>query len=144
MGTQRRTFVAAMAVVALSLSACTGAGKPPSTINADLTEFKVVLSSAQAAAGTVTFTITNRGTVTHEFVVLKTDLATEKLQTTGDGEVDEESAELAGIDEIEDIAAGARASLKVDLEPGRYVLICNLAGHYGGGMRTAFEVIGTS
>jgi DNA-binding NarL/FixJ family response regulator len=35
---------------------------------------------------------------------------------------------------------GKTAQLKVRLEAGRYVLLCNLSGHYAGGMRVALRV----
>jgi uncharacterized cupredoxin-like copper-binding protein len=131
---------AAAAAAALAFVGCSGSSAPPNAISADLTEFKVSTTSVRAASGTVTFTIKNAGTIVHEFVVVKSDLATDKLPTTADGKVDEESAELAGVDEVEDIAAGATATLKVDLAVGKYILICNLPGHYVGGMRASLEV----
>lgn len=47
---------------------------------------------------------------------------------------------MTHIDEIEDIGAGESKQLTVKLDPGKYVLIWNLPGHYGLGMRTGFEV----
>jgi uncharacterized cupredoxin-like copper-binding protein len=138
-----RACAAAIGAAAL-LASCSGSTPPPSSVSAKLSEFKVDLSSATGAAGEVTFNITNSGTVTHEFVVIKSDLASDKLPATAEGKVDEESTELTGVDEVEDIAAGSTATLKVDLEPGHYVLICNLPGHYTGGMRSSFEVAAKS
>ena len=130
--------VTAMAV--LVAAGCQASSPPPKDVSASLKEFAVNLSSAKAAPGSVTFTIKNDGTITHEFVVLKSDLASDKLPSTADGKVDEESSELAGVDEIEDIEAGSTKTLTVDLAAGHYVLICNLPGHYSGGMRASLEV----
>jgi uncharacterized cupredoxin-like copper-binding protein len=135
---------AVVVATVLSVAACAGSTPPPSALSANLSEFKVGMTSAKAAAGTVTFTIKNTGAVMHEFVVIKSDLATDKLPATAEGKVDEASTELSGIDEVEDIAPGATATLKVDLAVGRYVLICNIPGHYTGGMRTALEVAAAS
>ena len=78
----------------LAAAGCSAAATPPAAVNATLTELQVATSSDKAASGSVTFTIKNDGTVVHEFVVLKTDLASDKLPTTADGTVDEESGEL--------------------------------------------------
>ena len=53
------------------------------------------------------------------------------------------------IDEIEPFSAGSKASIVVDLPPGKYALICNIAeiedgeleSHYQLGMYMDFEVV---
>jgi uncharacterized cupredoxin-like copper-binding protein len=118
--------------------ASVGAG---TSVTAALTEFKIELSATTAPAGPVTFALTNSGTVVHEFVVFKTDLAADKLPLAADGAtVDEEGAgpSMTLVDEVEDIAVGATASLAVDLPAAHYVVICNVATHYTGGMRAEF------
>jgi uncharacterized cupredoxin-like copper-binding protein len=52
----------------------------------------------------------------------------------------EEGGELEPVDEIEDIGDGDDPDLTVDLQPGSYVIICNVELHYKQGMRTAFTV----
>jgi uncharacterized cupredoxin-like copper-binding protein len=111
------------------------------SVTAKLTEFKIELGATSAPAGPVTFELTNGGTVVHEFVVFKTDLAADKLPLAADGAtVDEEGAgaSLTLVDEVEDIAVGATASLAVDLPAGHYVAICNVPAHYTSGMHTEF------
>jgi uncharacterized cupredoxin-like copper-binding protein len=94
----------------------------------------------------VTFDIQNNGPSVHEFVVLKTDLAPDQLPTTQEDGVtiaDEEAPGIEPIDEVEDIAPGASSDLKVNLQPGNYMLIRNISsdgGHYVQGMHTAFTV----
>jgi len=39
-----------------------------------------------------------------------------------------------------DIAAGERKSVSFKMDPGHYALICNLPGHYAGGMWADFTV----
>jgi uncharacterized cupredoxin-like copper-binding protein len=41
---------------------------------------------------------------------------------------------------VASIAAGKSAAVTLDLTPGKYVFICNVAGHYQLGMHTAFTV----
>lgn len=136
---------AAVMGVALVAAACSSvAAAPPKSVTATQSEFKIDLGSAKAATGSVTFAIKNSGTIVHEFVVMKSDLAPDKLPTTAEGKVDEASTELTHVDEVENIAAGAPAELTVDLAPGKYVLICNLPGHYAGGMHAGLEVVAAS
>lgn len=131
----------------VSLAACGGGG---TTVAVTLQEFAVLPAQDSAPAGSITFDVENKGPEdTHEFVVIKTDLAPDALPTAEDGSVDETGE---GIDEvigeIEDIAPGSKETLKVDLEAGSYVLICNVVEeegadtlvHYALGMRTGFTV----
>jgi uncharacterized cupredoxin-like copper-binding protein len=139
--------------VVLIAGACTSTGSssapasvaaPPSsaaggTITAKESEFKIDLSATSAPAGSVTFQITNGGTVVHEFVVMKTDLAADKLPVDASaGTVSEDTAGLTVVDEVEDLAVGASAPLTVDLPAGHYVIICNVPAHYAGGMHADF------
>jgi uncharacterized cupredoxin-like copper-binding protein len=104
-----------------------------------LTEFKIALGAASAPPGPVTFQLTNGGTIVHEFVIFKTDLASDKLPMLADGSaVDEEGGGLTVVDEVEDIAVAATPSLAVDLPAGRYLLLCNVAAHYKSGMVAEF------
>ena len=72
-------------------------------------------------------------------VVFQTDLAADDLPVDESGDV-AESDEFAPVDEIEDIAVDATPELVVDLDAGRYVLICNVPAHYRQGMSTPFTV----
>ena len=135
----RAAAVAGLVTSSLLAGCSASAAPPPSSISADLSEFKVTLDSNRAQAGKVSFAVRNGGTIVHEFVVLKTDLATDKLATK-DGELDEDSPDVARVDEVEDVTPGSTKTLTVTLEPGSYVLICNLPGHFLGGMRATLEV----
>jgi uncharacterized cupredoxin-like copper-binding protein len=105
------------------------------------TEFSISLSQSYATAGKVTFNVKNDGTMTHEFVVIKTDLPDGALPVdTGKSEVDESADGLKVVDEKEDIAPGSSVTLATDLAAGNYVLICNVAGHYQLGMHAGFTV----
>ncbi len=135
--------LAAGFALALVASACGGGAN---SVDATLSNFKIDLDSSSAKSGEVTFKITNNGPSVHEFVVVKTDLAPDQLPTTqedGVTIVDEEGEGIEPVDEVEDIANGASAELKVNLQAGNYVLVCNRSedgGHYTQGMVTAFTV----
>ncbi len=113
------------------------AGDGTTTVDATVKDFDISLSDNTVPAGQVEFDVQNEGPSTHEFVVLKTDKAPDELPTA-DGDVDEE--QVTAVDEIEDIESDSSPNLSVDLEPGHYVVICNLPGHYKQGMRAEFTV----
>ena len=52
--------------------------------------------------------------------------------------VDEDAAGALG--EVEEIEPGVSGSLTLRLEPGQYILFCNIAGHYPMGMWTILTV----
>ena len=114
-------------------------GSPETTIQVTEREYQVALADASAQEGSVTFKVKNEGEMTHEFIVVKTDLKADQLPQK-EGVVDEDSSQLKVVDEIEDVAAGKTESLTADMSPGHYVLLCNISGHYQLGMHTDFEV----
>ncbi|HET7483652.1 MAG TPA: cupredoxin domain-containing protein [Actinomycetota bacterium] len=156
----RRGFVLIVLLSAgLILSACgggnddegssgSGDSEGNGSIDATVQEWAVIPSVASTSSGEVTINISNKGTETHEFVVLKTDLDLLDLPTAKDGSLDEEGEGVEGVDEVEDIPAGETAELTVDLEPGNYVFACNIVekedgetvSHFANGMKTSFTV----
>jgi uncharacterized cupredoxin-like copper-binding protein len=158
---QRYSISGALIGIATILVACSTAGSPQATatssatesavaspsaaageVNVTLQEFSVIPDVDTVAAGSVTFHITNDGPKeVHEFVVIRTDLAPDALPTGDDGAVDEKGAGMEAVDEVEDLGVGDSQDLKVHLEAGSYVLICNIVdaggAHYAMGMRAA-------
>lgn len=129
------------------LAACSAA--PSKDIKATLEEWKITLNPTTGAAGEVTFTINNQGEKDHEFVVVKTDLASDALPTIAEGDeagtVDEEGAGIEAAGEMEDILAGTDDNvLTLTLTAGHYVIFCNVHDedlvHYQKGMHTEFTV----
>lgn len=133
--------VVVLALLSLGVAGCSDDDDDAAggEVDVTLSNFKVVVEPASVPAGPVTFTVTNEGPSVHELVVFKTDIDPAELPTNANGAV-EEGEELDPVDEIEGIANGAESSLELDLEAGSYVLVCNIPGHYRGGMRTAFTV----
>ena len=95
-------------------------------------EFSVAVAP-QGTAGKIDFVVRNAGALDHEFVVVRTDEAAPDLGT-------DEADEAGAVDEIQDLPAGATKLLSVTLPAGHYVLLCNLPGHYVGGMYADFTV----
>ena len=146
-------LVGALAVLALVAAACgdddeegdADGGAEASVVNVSLIEWSVVPDANSVPAGSVTFNVTNDHINNHEFVVIRTDLAPDALPVV-EHKVDEEQVEVIG--RIAEFAPGATQSATFDVEPGNYVLICNLEElgqfdavfHYELGEWTAFEV----
>ena len=110
-------------------------------MNVLLEDFKVRQDAAVVPAGTVSFHILNQGPTTHEFIVVRTDRAPDKLPLQRDGlTVDEEGPGVELLDEAEGLDIDDRQTMVLDLAAGHYVLYCNLEGHYLGGMYAALTV----
>ncbi len=94
----------------------------------------------QAKAGVVTFKVTNNSKDTiHEMIVMQLDKAGDALPyIAAENRVDEDKSGDKG--EVSELDPGKSGSLTVDLKPGKYLLICNVPGHYASGMWTEFTV----
>jgi uncharacterized cupredoxin-like copper-binding protein len=97
-------------------------------------EFKVTPSVKSVNAGSVTFKIKNRGALDHTFAIVKTALPAGKLPVKGD------RVSLKPIKDVGPFKPGKGTNLTLKLKPGKYVLYCNIKGHYAAGQRIAFTV----
>jgi uncharacterized cupredoxin-like copper-binding protein len=104
---------------------------------AELADNKITVNVPSVKAGTTKIGVRNVGTMEHSFVVLKTDLPPDKLPVDG---ASAKAREDGKVGEIPSIPAGKSAAVTVDLTLGKYVLICNIAGHYQLGMHAGFTV----
>lgn len=106
------------------------------TVEIKMGDFFFSPKDATATAGSTVIKAPNEGATEHELVVFKTNMDPAKLPTEANGEVAEEKldkeAEAAG--EITDVEPGKVGSKSYDLTPGKYVMFCNLPGHYAQGM----------
>lgn len=143
----RHIWLAILLGLPVVAAACGGGGGTGSAegggeaVQVTLSDFRIELPSASLPAGTVTFEATNEGPATHELEVLSVPEGVDASALPVSASVaDTESKGLKTIDEVEDIPASTSARLTVDLPAGRYVLICNVPGHYEQGMSTTFTV----
>jgi uncharacterized cupredoxin-like copper-binding protein len=106
------------------------------TLEIKMGEFYFKPANGTAKAGKTVISAPNEGSAEHELVLFRTNMSPAKLPTEKDGSVDEEKmdkiAESGG--EIADVEGGESKSATFDLKPGKYVMFCNLPGHYAAGM----------
>ena len=138
----RALLAAAMAVavtgaggMTLAATAASGGGKVMATEGTPK-EFSLVPKPTSISAGKVKFTVPNKGKLPHELVVIKTNTPPGKLPIDSDGEASEKGA----VGETGDIKPGATKTVTLSLKKGKYALICNLPGHYKGGMYAGLTV----
>lgn len=98
-------------------------------------------------AGTVSLRVFNAGALTHEVVVLPLPAgqAVGERPIGAQGRIAEtgslgEASRTCAAGEGDGITSGAMAWTTLTLQPGRYELVCNLVGHYAGGMYTELDV----
>jgi uncharacterized cupredoxin-like copper-binding protein len=110
-------------------------------LTAEVKEWTISLSGASTAAGEVTFGLTNGGKIPHEFIVVRSDVGGEALLDQIDPATSRlDEASLDAIGEQPEFSPGETKVLTLDLEPGRYVVLCNIAGHFGSGMYADLEI----
>ena len=158
-GLMRQAVVFAIGIFVLLAVAVTGlilrggedtaAAAPGREVDVAVKEW-TVQSPTASVKGEITFHVTNDGTQAHELLVLETDLPAGEIPLTdaGDPPVPVETGadrvtEDLSIGETggEPLEPGEERSFTLDLAPGKYVLICNLSGHYANGMHRSFTVL---
>lgn len=114
--------------------------KPDDAIQVDvmLSEWAIELSQQTVPAGKIYFLAENVGPDDpHEVAVVRSDAEPDALPTE-EGRVPEDEIELIG--EIHPFAVGTLGSMVLDLEPGNYVLICNIAEMEQGELESHYEL----
>ena len=107
-------------------------------------DFAIQPAEASLPAGLIDLAVTDRGPSAHEMLIFQTDQPPDKLPRGPDGRVDESGdGVLKVFDSGDNIAVGTIKPFHIALAAGRYVMVCNLPGHYLAGMHTAFTVTGT-
>lgn len=100
----------------------------------------ITLDKTSVAAGKVTFDATNDSKdIIHEMIVSPVpEGATELPYLKDENRVDEEKAGHLG--EVAELDPGKSGSLTVELKPGKYIVYCNIPGHFIDGMWTILTV----
>lgn len=100
----------------------------------------ITASEVTVPAGEVTFAVTNDSkTMVHEMVLAPVKNEKKALPYIKKAmKVDEDAAGHLG--EVAELEPGQNGALTLTLKPGRYILYCNIPGHYMLGMWTLITV----
>ncbi len=156
---RQRRWIFLVPALALFVAACSSSGASPSPVAQTsvsgtqttapgvvpvvLNQWSVTPTTTTFTAGSVSFTVTNQGTIPHEFVVLRTKTQAADIPVKSfEGEAARINEDTAGtnVGETGDMEAGATKTLTVNLKPGHYVFFCNLPAHYQMGMHVDVTV----
>ena len=111
-------------------------------VNGDLSKATMGLTAdvATIPAGTVTFNVINNSkTIIHEMIMSRVPADNAPLPyLVAKFKVDEAAASPLG--EVSELEVGKNGQLSVNLTPGKYILYCNIMGHYMNGMWTIITV----
>ena len=131
-------LVASMLIaLAVPATAAASFGTGPQRVSVRLINYSVRLSAASMAPGLVTFVVHNADNVPHNLVVLRTDVAPRSLPVTG---VHGRAREVGYQGATGRLRNEETTRLTLTLPAGRYLLICNVPGHYQRGMVAELRV----
>jgi uncharacterized cupredoxin-like copper-binding protein len=122
-----------------------GLAAAASVVHVDLTQLDsgamaMKTSVKTVKAGKVTFQVTNTShDVKHEFLVASLTVPLNKVPYDDTkGRVEE--SKLKGLKELGDLDPGKSGSMTMNLKAGKYLLFCNIPGHFKAGMRAVLTV----
>jgi hypothetical protein len=134
---------AALSLVIL-LAACASDTGEGGDLDVVLDEYSVVTDVDALPEGPIKFDITNDGAIDHDLLIVRSDIPGAELPTEDDGSFDEDAGGVDVEREINDLEPSAETSRSYDLDPGKYVLLCNIVdgetSHYDLGMWTEITI----
>lgn len=141
MGNRKTLTMAVFAVVALTIGACGGeaatttAGGGASTeLTTSVKEYVFTPNTWTVPAGQqVTITITNDGTLEHEWVLMQEGVTITSEEDLPDSE---EELEENFVNVEKEVAPGETTTLTFEAPPaGTYQVICAIPGHFNAGLK---------
>ena len=108
----------------------------------DLAKAKMGINASprQVRPGTVTFKVTNLASkIVHEVIVARLPDGMDKLPYDATTMMVKEN-NLQAFGSVNEIDPSRSAAITLSLKPGKYLLYCNLPGHYMAGMWTVVDV----
>jgi uncharacterized cupredoxin-like copper-binding protein len=134
----RRAGLTLAAIALATVSGCSNGGsdKAPD-LRVSERDFHISAPNV-VRAGDLRVAVRNTGPDDHEFIVVR--LHGKALPLRKDGlTVSEDAIERSTVAAVEPAPPGVE-SVRVKLKPGRYELLCNMYGHYAGGMHRTLLV----
>lgn len=135
---------AAFAAAAIAMFS-TAAFASPTTVNVMLmgeggSAMKIEVDKTSIPGGDVVFNVANHAmTEAHEMILVKLKSAGQHIPLDmKKHRVDEKQIKALG--EVADLQPAGTGSLKANLQPGAYLILCNIKGHYEAGMWTKLTV----
>ena len=125
-------------VVLLLAAGCGGASRRVLPVLSITERDFAIRAPHEIRAGDVTVRLKNLGPVSHELLIVHAGRSPLPLRVDG-FTIDEETLHNRLVAALEPAGPGTR-DLVVHLTPGRYILLCNMAGHAASGMQTSFRV----
>jgi hypothetical protein len=138
-GLARTGLVALALLTAACSSSSHQAAKPEGeqTLRVNVRDF-AIKAPRIVPAGNVLLRVSNAGPDTHELLLLRGYGA---LQLRPDNlTLDEDALKPRTVGTLEDDHPGSTRTWHLRLAPGHYVLVCNMSGHYLGGMHAELTV----
>lgn len=154
MSKSQRVLILLIGAAGLVLAGMTGgvgadvAMAKPKKVRVVLSEWIVKPKPKTVKSGRVNVVAKNLGSEDHELVIVEGD-DPEALPTDENGAVIEEELEDIEVGEIEDVESRSSKSKKFRLEPGTYVIFCNITeeeedgtieSHFAEGMHNTLKV----
>lgn len=128
-------------VAALAVACGSSAEVHDPDVFAHLSEWSIDLSNPRVESGAVDLEVANDGLLLHELVLVRESEAGSSL-TTVNGVVDLAGLGTRLIGEVAELSPDDDIRATIDLPPGRYVVFCNIPGHFDAGMHTTLEASG--
>jgi len=136
--------LASSVAMILAISGCgggasVGAGAGATVIGVTERDFQISTSIAHVSAGAVSLRINNQGPDEHELIVAPDRKGGLPMRSDGFTK-NEEAIAKSEPGAITPQRPGGTEYLRLHLASGRYVLFCNMEGHYMAGMHTELVV----
>ena len=144
----RRAGMAALVLIAVG-TPWTAHGAP-SIVKVELSDpssdghlhtMQIRLSSASVHAGVVDFDVHNNSpTLVHEMVIVRLEKPGQRLpyDPKSDEVVEDQTRKLGEVSDLDPLSHG---TLRLNLQPGTYALLCNRPGHFYAGMQAMLTVV---
>ena len=129
-------FVAHPKTVVAAPSTSSATASPGASIGISLKEYNVSVSTMTVTPGIKALQITNDGTIQHELLAFRSDLAPAAYPIDpATGDILEDAPGITKVSDGDNLDPKTSQSRSIDLsQPGTYTLICNLHGHFKAGM----------